>query len=224
MAFCPKCGSQVPDGAKFCGKCGHTMGPRPAGSASPVGTAPAPTPAPQPAATSSVGSEGVKVIGILVAIVVAVALLVVVNPLGCGRAQTEGETAPTPAAPANFEEYLYAIGQYDDWCRDNENELLNVVPFLSSKVLEITYSVSGNEINIEEYCTIYSDEAGLFSSIINAFINELLTDTVNEGFIQEVRDAEAESGLTGITLHYEFRYADGGIITSADYDANGQIR
>ncbi|MBM6676606.1 zinc ribbon domain-containing protein [Olsenella uli] len=40
--FCPRCGSRLPDGAKFCASCGTQLGEKS------VGPAPAPAPAPQP--------------------------------------------------------------------------------------------------------------------------------------------------------------------------------
>ncbi|MBM6676605.1 zinc-ribbon domain-containing protein [Olsenella uli] len=40
--FCPRCGSRLPDGAKFCASCGARLGEKSAGPA------PAPAPAPQP--------------------------------------------------------------------------------------------------------------------------------------------------------------------------------
>lgn len=43
--FCPKCGRQNPDGAKFCGGCGGNM---PAMQAQPVQTPPPVAPPPQP--------------------------------------------------------------------------------------------------------------------------------------------------------------------------------
>jgi len=51
MAFCMKCGSQVPDGAQFCMKCG-----------TPVGAAggPPPPPPPSPAASSTIAAAGVQ--------------------------------------------------------------------------------------------------------------------------------------------------------------------
>lgn len=42
MAFCTNCGTQLPDGSRFCSNCGATMGGAPAGGAAPMGGAPAP--------------------------------------------------------------------------------------------------------------------------------------------------------------------------------------
>ena len=64
--FCPKCGSQVPDGTKFCPKCGSALGGAPA--AAPAGvTAAVATPRPT--------SKGV-IIGLAVMAVAIVAALV----------------------------------------------------------------------------------------------------------------------------------------------------
>ncbi len=55
MAVCPKCGSQVADGAKFCASCGAPMQPvPPASSASPAGSS-----APPPAQPTSTGQSGI---------------------------------------------------------------------------------------------------------------------------------------------------------------------
>ncbi len=53
MAFCPKCGSQVPEGAQFCATCGTAFAAAPAPNAAPAYNpapqyAPAPAPAPAP--------------------------------------------------------------------------------------------------------------------------------------------------------------------------------
>jgi len=37
MAFCTNCGTQLPDGSRFCSNCGATMGGAPAGGAAPMG-------------------------------------------------------------------------------------------------------------------------------------------------------------------------------------------
>ena len=39
MSFCPNCGAQLPDGSKFCGKCGSPIAPAP-------GRQPQPAPGP----------------------------------------------------------------------------------------------------------------------------------------------------------------------------------
>ena len=43
MSFCPNCGAQLPDGSKFCGKCGSPVAPAP-------GRQPQPAPGPEPEA------------------------------------------------------------------------------------------------------------------------------------------------------------------------------
>ena len=43
--FCPACGKEISDSAKFCPGCGSAMAPAPAPAPAPV--APAPAPAPQ---------------------------------------------------------------------------------------------------------------------------------------------------------------------------------
>lgn len=49
--YCPHCGSQLPDGAAFCGHCGKPVAPQPvAGAAQPNASAPQPAPAPSPVA------------------------------------------------------------------------------------------------------------------------------------------------------------------------------
>lgn len=49
MAFCPKCGNQLPDGAQFCAACGNSLGAAPAPNAAPAyNPAPAYAPAPKP--------------------------------------------------------------------------------------------------------------------------------------------------------------------------------
>ena len=74
--FCPKCGSQVPDGTKFCPKCGNVLG----------GGAPAPQPAPAgaggqnvaytPVAPANKGTNKGVIIGLAVVAVAIVAALV----------------------------------------------------------------------------------------------------------------------------------------------------
>ena len=47
--YCPHCGSQLPDGAAFCGHCGKPVAPQPvAGAAQPTASSPQPAPAPSP--------------------------------------------------------------------------------------------------------------------------------------------------------------------------------
>ena len=47
--YCPHCGSQLPDGAAFCGHCGKPVAPQPvADAAQPNASAPQPAPAPSP--------------------------------------------------------------------------------------------------------------------------------------------------------------------------------
>ena len=47
--YCPHCGSQLPDGAAFCGHCGKPVAPQPvAGAAQPNASAPQSAPAPSP--------------------------------------------------------------------------------------------------------------------------------------------------------------------------------
>lgn len=49
--YCPHCGSQLPDGAAFCGHCGTPVAPQPvAGAAQPNASVPQPAPAPSPVA------------------------------------------------------------------------------------------------------------------------------------------------------------------------------
>ncbi len=50
MAFCTKCGAQVPDGTAFCTSCGAAIAAAPAApeQPAPAAAAPAPQPAPQP--------------------------------------------------------------------------------------------------------------------------------------------------------------------------------
>jgi hypothetical protein len=55
--FCPKCGTQNPDGSKFCKGCGAPLGGQPAashvGSPAPGAPGPTPTPGPAPAGAST---------------------------------------------------------------------------------------------------------------------------------------------------------------------------
>ena len=73
MAFCNSCGAAVTDGTKFCNKCGAAIaaGPSTPGIAA---TAPAPPP-------SKGGSSALKIILIILAIIIGIALLAMVT---CG--------------------------------------------------------------------------------------------------------------------------------------------
>lgn len=101
--FCPKCGSEIAEGAAFCGKCGAPVG-APAGGAVQAGNA-------QGAATGAVGAgapapkrSGVK-IGVIAAVVVVVAVLVAgfaTNWFGLAGVQPK-EAVEVPAASQNTE-------------------------------------------------------------------------------------------------------------------------
>ena len=90
--FCPKCGNQLPDGAKFCGACGTTLNAAPAQPAPGAsGAIPQAQPAPgapygqAPQAPNSGSQKNILIIGGIAIVVILIALVVgLVNCAGCG--------------------------------------------------------------------------------------------------------------------------------------------
>lgn len=67
MAFCNSCGAALTPGTKFCNKCGVAVAV--------VASAPAVTPAPAPVAAPTGGSNALKIILIVVAVIVGLGIL-----------------------------------------------------------------------------------------------------------------------------------------------------
>ena len=115
MQFCPKCGSPMPEGARFCAECGTQFRPSP-----PAGTAPVFEPAgPEPSGgqwgggKTPRGGKGGKawliILIILILLVMALAAAFILFR-GQKRKETEGE-ASGPAAQESSVSQLPAIGQ-----------------------------------------------------------------------------------------------------------------
>ena len=85
MMYCPKCGSQNPDGSRFCGTCGMTFAaaPTPQPVPGPVpGPGPRPVPAPPPGLRPTSGGFGLFTIISLVAVLIAAVLLIMPSLAG----------------------------------------------------------------------------------------------------------------------------------------------
>ena len=118
--FCPKCGTQNPDGSQFCGSCGTPFthapkpGPVPGAAPSPTsapsfGPTPAPAYAPAPTYAPAAGFHGLTTFSIisLVAIVASGVFLLLpcidlnLSSLGASEAQIASSLAlPIPAVSA----------------------------------------------------------------------------------------------------------------------------
>ena len=85
MMYCPKCGSQNPDGSRFCGTCGMTFAaaPTPQPVPGPVpGPGPRPVPGPTPGLRPTSGGFGLFTIISLVAVLIAAVLLIMPSLAG----------------------------------------------------------------------------------------------------------------------------------------------
>lgn len=113
--FCPKCGSQQPDNAKFCGVCGYQFNPTNTASSRPGGVA-GTTPTPKPYVGQNFASSipvpnAVKNYGALIALVIAgivlaIALLAptVTSPLySTSRAVARDQGADVSDTPTSIE-------------------------------------------------------------------------------------------------------------------------
>lgn len=85
MMYCPKCGSQNPDGSRFCGTCGMTFAAAPTPQPVP-GPVPGPGPRPVPGSTPGLrptsGGFGLFTIISLVAVLIAAVLLIMPSLAG----------------------------------------------------------------------------------------------------------------------------------------------
>lgn len=95
--FCPKCGTQLPDGSKFCGNCGAQLGAAPAQPAGASQVPPAPqvpgvpvSAVPGGAAPKPKRKVGLIVAGVAAVVVVALAIWGIVSCVGGGNGSAQG--------------------------------------------------------------------------------------------------------------------------------------
>lgn len=156
--FCPSCGSQLPENARFCTKCGSPL-PTNAPAAKPVAEPqaepkPQPTTSPEPAVQQRRQSPIALVAASLAGVCVAIAILIFAFPAMMGHSDE-----PTPVAPA--------LEQGEDAPADAAADDAESAPTASPSsdlVLpegtkpwsgtNFTFGVDGNEVRIP--CT-YSD-------------------------------------------------------------------
>lgn len=81
MMYCPKCGSQNPDGSRFCGTCGMTFAAAPTPQPVP-GPGPRPVSGPTPGLRPTSGGFGLFTIISLVAVLIAAVLLIMPSLAG----------------------------------------------------------------------------------------------------------------------------------------------
>ena len=100
--FCPKCGSQLPDGSKFCGNCGSPLQDAPAKPAQPQqpqapaqAAAPSPAPASAPVASGLNISRKAFIIGAVGAVAVIGGAAVVLTSGGSRASTTSGSGSDT---------------------------------------------------------------------------------------------------------------------------------
>lgn len=102
--FCPGCGAENPDGARFCGTCGRTLpapsGARPAPAAPERRPAPATLAAPARASYVPRHSWGPRLVALLVLVVADVVLALIVGHLGLV------DSVVAPALPGGLRDLL----------------------------------------------------------------------------------------------------------------------
>ena len=170
------------------------------------------------------------------AIIAVVAVLVVVvlsqvlgggcaaNNAGSGTAAGTQQAAKHEAPqPKNLEEWL-AVND-PDWVQRYRNSLMNDKAIAG--LYDISIAVSGNQVSVVEYLNQGSGDAGLLGNLAGTFINDLL-DAGTEGswmagWSDTVKQWEQASGFSGLRLHLELRYKDGGLMNSYDFSSSGRI-
>lgn len=125
--FCPKCGTQLPDGSKFCSKCGAKIAPaQPVAAAAPAsGAAPDPTVVPQPSVPQPKRNVGPLVaLAVAAVVIVAIALFAL---RGCGG---KGYSSAEDLAQAagNATEKVFTEGLSSDSLTSYVNGLLDMLP------------------------------------------------------------------------------------------------
>lgn len=244
MSFCPKCGNENAQAARFCGKCGAPLPTRATTSAAAFNSAPAPASArSQASATSgnarpdavhtyradSLHPARTRVPALIVLGIVAIALLgaviFLIKPFGGGAPSGNGaqSTEEEAFAPRDYEDWLRSQGLYDRMVIDNETEMkMYLSAFSFGGIIDYSCDIEENLIINTVVIGPSSDETG----VLDNFGYQALAGMIVEGFGKNLggslRNLETQTGISGITERIEVRYSDGGLITSQDFKATAE--
>lgn len=243
--MCQKCGTQNPEGTRFCSGCGAPLGdaapqPQIQGRASqPMGR--------RPGNGRTVAIAALAVL--LAAAVVALALLVVLPRLsggqqgasdqpaleqpeqtddGEGGATSGPEATPTqdttsdpdataPSDGVTLEDALRSSGEYDATCEQLASSLEQ-----SEGVADVQIEVTGNTIYVGMRMDMTSDDPDA-AQMAQTMMNLLESDDVVSQMSQACSQFESNTGISGVSYTYDLYTSDGVNFGFVTYDASGIV-
>lgn len=225
--FCSSCGTELPDGSKFCTKCGSSTGEGDSPSQAPAEQGQGETPAPgspNPAAVGQSGTtgyappaaEGTGSGGKTKKLITRGTFLGLAALFGAKLfavalkkyAPKESNGGSSGAQGNSLEQVLRSNNQYDDFISQIQSSLSEYSQIYGLTNADV--SVVGNVLKVEMVSSVSSRDADARQLRANFEQEELSQSAVSEEK-SSIASFESQFGITGLSSQLLLYYADGSL-------------